>query len=85
VRERCHALLAATDFGLDPLTDDFVQMRGYRLEHDDPPALKQQLYAAHRIEVPIVETPSGWSLRVSVQAYNDADDLQALASALAGP
>jgi len=32
--------------------------------------------------VPIVETRRGWSLRVSVQAYNDADDLQALALAL---
>jgi isopenicillin-N epimerase len=85
VRERCHALLAAADFGLEPLTDDFVQMRGYRLEHEDPPALKQRLYAEHRIEVPIVETRGGWSLRVSVQAYNDADDLQTLASALAGP
>jgi isopenicillin-N epimerase len=85
VRDRCHALLAAADFGLEPRTDDFVQMRGYRLEHPDPPALKQQLYAKHRIEVPIVETRDGWSLRVSVQAYNDAADLQALASALAGP
>jgi isopenicillin-N epimerase len=83
VRDRCHALLEAADFGLEPLTDDFVQMRGFRLEHDDPHALKRRLYDEHRIEVPIVETPNGWSLRVSVQAYNDADDLQALASALA--
>jgi isopenicillin-N epimerase len=82
VRERCHALLAAEDFGLDPLTDEFVQMRGFRLEHDDPAALKRRLYDEHRIEVPIVETPHGWSLRVSVQAYNDADDLAALRSAL---
>ena len=83
VRERCHALLAAADFGLEPLTDEFVQMRGFRLEHDDPPALKRRLYDEHRIEVPIVETRHGWSLRVSVQAYNDADDLRALAAALA--
>jgi isopenicillin-N epimerase len=82
VRDRCHALLAAADFGLEPLTDEFVQMRGFRLEHNDPPALKRWLYDEHRIEVPIVETPHGWSLRVSVQAYNDANDLQALAAAL---
>jgi isopenicillin-N epimerase len=82
VRARCHALLAAADFGLEPLTNDFVQMRGFRLEHDDPPALKRRLYDHHRIEVPIVETSGGWTLRVSVQAYNDAADLQALASAL---
>jgi isopenicillin-N epimerase len=82
VRARCHALLEGADFGLEPLTDDFVQMRGFRLEHDDPPALKRRLYDEHRIEVPIVETSGGWTMRVSVQAYNDASDLQALASAL---
>jgi len=82
VRERCHALLAALELPLDPLTDDFVQMRGYRVEHPDPPALKQRLYERHRIEVPVVETPNGWSLRVSVQAYNDEADLDRLAAAL---
>ena len=46
-------------------------MRGYRVDHPDPPALKRRLYDEHRIEVPIVETPHGWALRVSVQAYND--------------
>jgi isopenicillin-N epimerase len=82
VRERCHALLAATDFGLEPLTDTFVQMRGYRVDHPDPPGLKDRLYEEHRIEVPIVETPHGWAMRVSVQAYNDEDDLRALQNAL---
>jgi selenocysteine lyase/cysteine desulfurase len=57
-------------------------MRGFRLEHDDPPALKQRLYDEHRIEVPVFETRHGWVLRVSVQAYNDAADLEALVSAL---
>ena len=82
VRQRCHGLLADADFGLEPLTDEFVQMRGYRVEHDDPAGLKRRLYDEHRIEVPIVETPRGWVLRVSVQAYNDASDLQLLAQAL---
>lgn len=82
VRERCHALLAGADLGLEPLTDDFVQMRGYRLEHSDPPALKRRLYDDYRIEVPIVETRHGWTMRASVQAYNDASDLDALAAAL---
>ena len=45
-------------------------------------ALKQRLYDDHRIEVPVFETRHGWSLRVSVQAYNDAADLDALAAAL---
>ncbi len=81
-RERCRALLAAADFGLEPLTDDFVQMRGYRVEHPDPPSLKRRLYDEHRIEVPVFESRAGWSLRVSVQGYNDAGDLDALATAL---
>lgn len=84
VRERCHALLAAADFGLEPLTDDFVQMRGFRLpDYVDGPALKRRLYDRHRIEVPIVQTARGWTMRVSVQAYNDESDLDALVAALA--
>ncbi len=84
VRRRCHALLDAADLGLEPLTDNYVQMRGFRVEHADPPALKRWLYDEHRIEVPIVETRDGWALRVSVQAYNDAADLAALATAVGG-
>jgi len=83
IRDRCHALLAAADVGLEPLTDDFVQMRGFRLEHPDPPSLKRRLYDEHRIEVPVVETKQGWTMRVSVQAYNEQADLDALAAALA--
>jgi isopenicillin-N epimerase len=83
VRERCHQLLAALELPFAPLTDDYVQMRGFRVDHPDPPALKHRLYVEHRIEVPIVETPAGWVMRVSVQAYNDEDDLAALARAVA--
>ena len=83
VRRRCHSLLAAHDFGLEPLTDEFVQMRGFRIDDPDPPELKRRLYDEHRIEVPVFETRQGWTLRVSVQAYNDEADLQALAAALA--
>jgi isopenicillin-N epimerase len=82
VRERCHALLAALELPFEPLTDAFVQMRGFRVEHPDPPALKRRLYDEHRIEVPVVETREGWTIRVSVQAYNDEQDLQKLAAAL---
>ena len=68
--------------GLEPLTDDFVQMLGFRLPVADGHALKQQLYERHRIEVPIVETADGWALRVSIQAYNDERDTDALLAAL---
>ena len=82
VRERCHALLADARIPLEPLTDDFVQMRGYALPAGtDGTALKRQLYDEHRIEVPIVETAGGWTMRVSVQAYNGEADLAALVSA----
>ncbi|HKU59052.1 MAG TPA: aminotransferase class V-fold PLP-dependent enzyme [Gaiellaceae bacterium] len=83
VRERCHRLLANAAIPLEPLTDDFVQMRGFRVPAGtDGDALKAQLYAEHRIEVPVVETPEGWTMRVSVQAYNDESDLDALVAAL---
>ena len=72
----------ASDFGLEPLTDDFVQMLGFRVDHPEPEALKRRLYDEHRIEVPVFETPHGWALRVSVQAYNDEADLDALVAAL---
>jgi isopenicillin-N epimerase len=83
VRRRCHELLAAREFGLEPLTGDFVQMRGFRIDHPDPDALKRRLYEEHRIEVPVFETAHGWVLRVSVQGYNDEADLHALEVALA--
>jgi isopenicillin-N epimerase len=82
VRERCHELLASLELPFAPLTGDYVQMRGYRVDHPDPPALKQRLYDEHRIEVPIIETPAGWVMRVSVQAYNDESDLAALRNAV---
>ena len=83
VRERCHALLASLELPFEALTDDFVQMRGFHL----PPAvdgreLKRRLYEEHRVEVPVVERPDGWTLRVSVQAYNDEADLDALVAGL---
>ncbi len=82
VRARCHELLAAARLPFEPLTDTYVQMRGFRVHHPDPAQLKRSLYEEHRIEVPIVETPGGWVMRVSVQAYNDEADLARLGAAL---
>ena len=73
VREQCHTLLSSLELPFPPLTDEYVQMRGFRVEHPDPRGFQRRLYDEHRIEVPIVETPAGWVMRVSVQAYNDAD------------
>lgn len=82
VRERCHRLLASLELPFAPLTDDYVQMRGFRVDHPDPPGLRRQLYEEHRIEVPIFQTSAGWVMRVSVQAYNDETDLAALVRAV---
>ena len=85
VRERSRRLLehARDRLALEPLTDDFVQMLGFSIDVPDPAGLTRRLFAEHRIEVPVIETTRGWVLRVSIQAYNDEDDIEALAQALA--
>ena len=84
VRERCHTLLMRVrdEIGLEPLADTFVQMLGFRLPVADGDAFKRDLYARHRIEVPVVETKDGWTMRVSIQGYNDDADADALLAAL---
>lgn len=84
VRARCHALLEEfrDRSGLEPLTNRFVQLLGFRAPTSDALALKTRLYDEHRIEVPIFETSEGPVLRVSVQGYNDRSDLDALLAAL---
>jgi isopenicillin-N epimerase len=85
VRARCHALLERIrdESGLEPLTGAFVQMLGFRLPVADGAAFKRDLYERHRIEVPVVETRDGWTMRVSMQGYNDDADADALLAALA--
>ena len=85
VRTRCRELL--TRFrdasGLQPLTDAYAQMLGFRLPDGvDGAALRRELWERHRIEVPTFELHGGWGLRVSVQAYNDDADIDALLTAL---
>ena len=85
VRTRCHDLLAAfrDDCGLEPLTDQFVQMLGFRLPVEDGTAFQRLLYERDRIEVPVVSVGGRWVMRVSVQAYNSEADLDALRAAVA--
>lgn len=85
VRHRSRALLewACERLPLEPLTNDFVQMLGFAIDVPEPETLTRRLFDAHRIEVPVVETSHGWALRLSIQAYNDEDDVEALARALA--
>ena len=84
VRARCNALLTRfrDECKLEPLTDRYVQMLGFQVPVEDGAAFKTALYERHRIEVPVVETSDGWVMRVSIQAYNDDSDVDALLSAL---
>ena len=84
VRERCHALLERfrDASGLEPLTDRFVQMLGFRLPVADGALFQRALYDRHRIEVPGFEVAGATVMRVSAQAYNDESDLDALTEAL---
>jgi len=85
VRRRSRALLehACTRLPLEPLTDDFVQMLGFAIDRPEPETLTRRLFEEHRIEVPVFETSRGWVMRVSIQAYNGEQDVEALARALA--
>lgn len=61
----------------------FIQMFSAALPpQTDIQALKAHLYEHHRIEVPLLEWNQYKLIRVSVQAYNSAADLNALAAAL---
>ena len=90
VRARCHeravALMhrVASRFDLPPIgqDDDFGQMVPLPVPHQDAEALRRRLFEQHRIEVPVTEHAGRTFVRVSVQGYNNADDLQALERAL---
>jgi isopenicillin-N epimerase len=85
IRQRCHELLmrCRDESGLEPLADAFVQMLGLRLPVGvDPAVLKRELWERHRIEVPVFELNDGWAMRVSIQAYNDAADVDRFLTAL---
>ncbi len=91
VRARCRELLAefsraALRLGLQPVGEGPepwpLQMRSFLLPHLDGRALQRELFKRWRIEVPVIPW-NGWSLlRVSVQGYTTARDLDVLRAAL---
>lgn len=94
VRAQCHALVRQAlhrvgDLtGLAPLYADdaglYHQMAAMPLPPlADAAAFKAQLYARHRIEIPVVEWHGRHFLRISVQGYNTQSDVDALLDALA--
>src|SRR6185503_17016892 len=88
VRERCRKLV---DFarermtswtGLEPLGRDPLQMATFPLPPCDGDEVKRRLFDEHRVEVPVWQRNSATLLRISVQGYNDAADIEALVVAL---
>ena len=66
-----------------PLDSDFYsQMAVAPLPPCDPAALKRRLYDEYRIEVPITEWQGKQFIRISIQAYNDPNDVEMLLHAL---
>lgn len=87
----CHALAAETRqrlnelTGLEPLCGEasFQQMFSVCLpETIEPSELKSRLYDEYRIEVPIFPWNGLKLMRVSIQAYNNRSDADALVKAL---
>ena len=93
VRERCHALAAATQkqivelTGIPPLQSDpdvwFAQMMTAPLPpQTDLAWLKQALYDTYHIEVPLIRWNEQALIRVSFQGYNTQSDADRLIAAL---
>ncbi len=96
VRSQCHGLAveavsrAAELPGVEPVhpPEMFAQMALVELagnaaaSRDDPQAIQARLYREHRIEVPVVSWNGRRFVRASFQAYNTADDVDALVTGL---
>jgi isopenicillin-N epimerase len=90
-RRRCHAMACetlhrvTTRNGLSSPADDasFGQMVPIPVRTSEAAGLKVRLFDAYRIEVPVTQHAGHAFVRVSVQAYNTQDELDALVSALA--
>jgi isopenicillin-N epimerase len=58
------------------------QLATFRLPPGEYPELHSDLFHKYKVEVPVFPTAHGFVIRVSVQAYNDAEDLERLVVAL---
>ena len=96
VQERCHALVTEARrrvcalTGLEPASPEpaadafpwYRQMVLAPLPPVDAVALKARLYDEHRVEVPLTKWRDRDFVRVSVQAYNTEEDIDALLDGL---
>lgn len=68
---------------LYPLASDlYAQMGIAPLPHSDLTLLKSRLYDEHRVEVPLIQWKDRQFIRLSVQGYNDQEDIDMLIYAL---
>ena len=84
VRARCHALVERflAECGLPAAAREFGQMVAVELPPCDPDELQRRLWDEHRIEVPCFERGGRRLLRISVQGYNDEEDIDRLVEAM---
>ncbi len=92
VRLNCHRLLRQalervchlTDLQpLYPLDSDFYSQMGIApLPPCDPVVLKSRLYEEYKIEIPVIQWQDRQFIRISIQAYNEEKDVEALLLAL---
>ena len=92
VREHCHQLLKEALEAIQALTGLesvypadgalYKQLAVTALPPVDSEVFKAKLYNDYRIEIPITEHKGKQFVRISVQAYNTAEDLEALQKAL---
>jgi len=81
-RSLMHRVLARN--GLAAIAPDaaFAQMVAIPVRRHDAEPLRRRLFDHHGIEVPVTQHGNHTFVRVSVQAYNDSADLDALEAAL---
>jgi isopenicillin-N epimerase len=92
VRAACHQLLSQARAKVAALSDQpaispdsaewWSQMAALPLPECDPLELKRRLWDEEQIEVPIVTFNGRHFVRVSIQAYNSAEDVEHLVEAL---
>ena len=89
VRRRCHELarhaldVLTQRHGLAPIArdDDWAQMVAIPVPPQDPEALRQRLYDDSLIEIPVTSHRGLVFVRISVQGYNTAADVERLIEA----
>ena len=68
---------------LCPLTEEFVpQMFSIPIRSENPEALQRMLYQEYKIEIPVARLHQRFFIRYSINAFNSADDLQRLYTAM---